>query len=388
MDARAVTWAFARLARTQLAFWGHPVTSGLANVIDYFVSADAFEPDDAAADGRAADAADADDAGAAAARGDGARGGAQARFVEQLVRFDSLSYFFRAPRDAGYDEAGGGAVALATGGDARAIEHARARALASFAAPDDARASLWPRFARGGALLCPQSIMKFHPSYDRALASIARDAAADAAAGDDDGDEAAAAAAGAAAGLAVNASDGDGGAGVAIVYDTKRTLWRHALARRLESAAGADAAARVAFVPGVGAARYQALLRASKGLLDPFPFGGGVTTLEAFAACRAVVTLPARQSVPRLAAGMLQRARVPELIARDEAEYVAIARRLRRDGAWRRSIEARLCAARGALFANHSAVDEWARFLLRVAGRPSPPPSRGLLSDVLPNPGR
>ena len=49
MDARAVTWAFARLARTQLAFWGHPVTSGLANVIDYFVSADAFEPDDAAA---------------------------------------------------------------------------------------------------------------------------------------------------------------------------------------------------------------------------------------------------------------------------------------------------------------------------------------------------
>ena len=45
MDARAVTWAFARLARTQLAFWGHPVTSGLANVIDYFVSADAFEPE-------------------------------------------------------------------------------------------------------------------------------------------------------------------------------------------------------------------------------------------------------------------------------------------------------------------------------------------------------
>ena len=164
----------------------------------------------------------------------------------------------------------------------------------------------------------------------------------------------------------------------------------HALAARARAPVGergwrGRGRCRVAFVPGVGAARYQALLRASKGLLDPFPFGGGVTTLEAFAACRAVVTLPARQSVPRLAAGMLPRARVPELIARDEAEYVAIARRLRRDGAWRRSIEARLCAARGALFANHSAVDEWARFLL--SGRATFTTSRGgLLSDVLPNP--
>ena len=141
-----------RAARAHAArVLGPPVTSGLANVIDYFVSADAFEPDDAAADGRAADAADADDAGAAAARGDGARGGAQARFVEQLVRFDSLSHFFRAPRDAGYDEAGGGAVALATGGDARARSSTRARARARVVRRARRRARRCGRASRAAA---------------------------------------------------------------------------------------------------------------------------------------------------------------------------------------------------------------------------------------------
>ena len=41
-------------------------------------------------------------------------------------------------------------------------------------------------------------------------------------------------------------------------------------------------------------------------MLDPFPFGGGVTTLESLSVCTPVITLPSRQSVPQLAAGMIQ----------------------------------------------------------------------------------
>jgi hypothetical protein len=41
-------------------------------------------------------------------------------------------------------------------------------------------------------------------------------------------------------------------------------------------------------------------------MLDPFPFGGGVTTLESLSVYTPVITLPSRQSVPQLAAGMIQ----------------------------------------------------------------------------------
>ena len=46
MDATAVRLASLRLARVQLAGWGHPLTSGLPT-LDGYVSAEAFEPEDA-----------------------------------------------------------------------------------------------------------------------------------------------------------------------------------------------------------------------------------------------------------------------------------------------------------------------------------------------------
>ena len=58
---------------------------------------------------------------------------------------------------------------------------------------------------------------------------------------------------------------------------------------------------------GDARAGWWALLRAAHVLIDPYPFGGGVTTLEALAACAPVVTAPALQTVPQLAAGFYRR---------------------------------------------------------------------------------
>ena len=46
--------------------------------------------------------------------------------------------------------------------------------------------------------------------------------------------------------------------------------------------------------------------------LDPFPFGGGVTTLEAFSVCRLAVTAPSLQSVVALAAGFYRRLNIAD----------------------------------------------------------------------------
>lgn len=60
---------------------------------------------------------------------------------------------------------------------------------------------------------------------------------------------------------------------------------------------------RIVWLDGMSPQEYLHLMAVGDVMLDPFPFGGGVTTLESVAVCTPVITLPAAQSVPQLAAG-------------------------------------------------------------------------------------
>ena len=46
MDTKTAMWGGARLAPVQVCFWGHPTTTGMHSM-DYFVTSDSFEPNDA-----------------------------------------------------------------------------------------------------------------------------------------------------------------------------------------------------------------------------------------------------------------------------------------------------------------------------------------------------
>lgn len=63
---------------------------------------------------------------------------------------------------------------------------------------------------------------------------------------------------------------------------------------------------RIVWVSAMTPQEYLHLLAVGDVMLDPFPFGGGVTTLESVAVCTPVVTWPSAQSVPQLAAGKLK----------------------------------------------------------------------------------
>jgi len=152
--------------------------------------------------------------------------------------------------------------------------------------------------------------MKFHPSFDEALANLLSK---------------------------------DPVAVIVITYSSNQPAWQAQLERRLASAiqlreasaaavastrdsseaAAAGAAgvaatvnllnatvltsARVRFLPSLEHAAFLNLLQHADAVLDPWPFGGGVTSLEALSQGVPVVTLPSRQSVVQLAAGFYQR---------------------------------------------------------------------------------
>lgn len=110
-DPRTYFLTFARLAPVQCATWAYPVTSGVPNV-DYFLSTDYFETDDA-----------------------------QDHYSETLVRLHDVAY-------PGY--------------------HCRPE-------PEPPQPGAAPNFDRGRRVyFCPQRLIKFHPDFDEVLAGILR----------------------------------------------------------------------------------------------------------------------------------------------------------------------------------------------------------------------
>ena len=84
----------------------------------------------------------------------------------------------------------------------------------------------------------------------------------------------------------------------------------------------------------------------------------GVANASGALACGLpIVTLPGAYMRGRQSAGMLRLLGVPELIARDRAEYLALASRLVRDRAWRDEVCARIRASQDRLFDVSDAIE-------------------------------
>ena len=82
---------------------------------------------------------------------------------------------------------------------------------------------------------------------------------------------------------------------------------------------------RVEFDARVPARTYLARYHDLDLALDPFPYGGGATTMDALWMGVPIITLAGRTAVGRGGVSILSNIGLPELIARSPEEYIAIA---------------------------------------------------------------
>ena len=126
---------------------------------------------------------------------------------------------------------------------------------------------------------------------------------------------------------------------------------------------------RVRMLPSLSRSAYLEANRLCDVMLDTTRWSGGNTSLDALAAGLPIVSRWGRFMRGRQSAGMLGRLGLPELIARDEPEYVNIALRLGCDKSWREEVSRRIVANHGRLFDDPEPVAALESFLLDAQHR-------------------
>jgi protein O-GlcNAc transferase len=315
MEAVSYFMAFARLAPVQVSSWCFPASLGTGQ-IDYFLSADGLEPD-----------GDSDDDDATAARD---------HYWEQIVQFRGGAppwYFFkedalRVPRSSSaarnlttrfpLTRMHGGKDTTDETGMTTHLLHADRR-------DQD------PKNAQFHYYLVPQNPIKLHSAMDPVLRAI------------------------------LEADP------LAILIILSEPNFEETLQTRFRGSFEAHSA-RVLFVPRTkDRFSFRELLASVDVILDPWPWGGWTTTLQALCAKTPVVTLAARDARSRFTLNAYLSLGISELVARNTSDYVRIAVDLASAGAVaKRALDEKLGRAEALLLETPGTMLRWHAFLVRA----------------------
>lgn len=180
-------------------------------------------------------------------------------------------------------------------------------------------------------VLCPQSLFKIHPDNDGLFAAV----------------------------LAASPR------AQLVLFEGRHPRITTAFTRRLRASLELHgvAPARITVLPSMTHDDYLRVNLLCDAMLDTLHWSGGNTSLDALACGLPIVTLPGAFMRGRQSAAMLGIADAHELIAQDQADYVAIATRLIRDRAWQSELAARLRAGRSHIFNRPEPIEAFAQLL-------------------------
>eukprot|EP00735_Rhodelphis_limneticus_P014055 TRINITY_DN8035_c0_g1::TRINITY_DN8035_c0_g1_i1::g.20165::m.20165 TRINITY_DN8035_c0_g1::TRINITY_DN8035_c0_g1_i1::g.20165 ORF type:complete len:693 (-),score=193.62,sp/Q9M8Y0/SEC_ARATH/27.88/1e-24,Glyco_transf_41/PF13844.1/0.00031,Glyco_transf_41/PF13844.1/1.5e-26,TPR_11/PF13414.1/2.6e+02,TPR_11/PF13414.1/5.5e+03,TPR_11/PF13414.1/7.8e-08,TPR_12/PF13424.1/7.2e+03,TPR_12/PF13424.1/0.023,TPR_12/PF13424.1/0.45,TPR_2/PF07719.12/88,TPR_2/PF07719.12/1.6e+03,TPR_2/PF07719.12/1.4,TPR_2/PF07719.12/3.2,TPR_1 len=131
-----------------------------------------------------------------------------------------------------------------------------------------------------------------------------------------------------------------------------------------------DVVDRIIFLRGLNDVEWFSLFHIAEVMIDSYPFGGYTTSLEAFSMGLPIVTLPHDMLAGRCTMAFLQAMGVPELVAKNETDYIDIAVRVATDKDLRQNLSARILDNQPAIFDDMTAVRDWEGFFEEaVAGK-------------------
>ncbi|KAF0695762.1 Aste57867_13452 [Aphanomyces stellatus] len=147
------------------------------------------------------------------------------------------------------------------------------------------------------------------------------------------------------------------------------------LARILSAQTLAD---RVVFAPFLSTDAFLTLCHLADVVLDPFPLGGGRSSLEIFSVGTPIVVHVARTTVLQLTSAMYKKMNLFDCIATTDEAYVDVALRLGRNATYRMAIAQHIRDHVKVLFEAERVVADWDRCLHSILARPPPPTLFGI----------
>lgn len=186
--------------------------------------------------------------------------------------------------------------------------------------------------------LCPQALFKFHPTFDDILVEIlAKDKLAY----------------------------------LLLLNGRERHAWSKMLLSRVQAKMKEDQTHRVLFYTVSGDQEMLSLYLLSDVVLDTYPSGGYINSLQAFAVGAPVITWPGQYLNGRLTLAMYEKMGIPHdcCVASDAKDYVTLALQMTHNKPYRSRIVSRILASNYRLFEDPGALVEWETFFMTSLSR-------------------
>ena len=133
---------------------------------------------------------------------------------------------------------------------------------------------------------------------------------------------------------------------------------------RIINKIGKENANKIKFYPAKNKLDFYSLIKLSDVVLDPYPFGGCNSSLEAFDLGVPVVSMPSQFINGRFTYGFYQKMGIQDCLASTVDEYVETALKLVNNYDFRNSVVAKINKNKNLLFEDPESVKDWTKCLL------------------------